>query len=150
MMKNKRILPPTYLLASIIAMLILHFLLPLVRIVLVPWNFIGILILIAGAVANVLADNIFHRVGTTVKPYEESATLVRTGPYEISRNPMYLGFVLILLGLAIFLGSLAPFLVVGLFIVLMDNEFIKFEEEMLAKKFGAEWREYMGKVRRWI
>ncbi len=149
-MKNKRILPPTYLLIVIIAMLMLSFLMPLTNIFPVPWNLIGIMPLIMGDAINVAADNIFRGAGTTVRPFEESLKLIRTGPHGVSRNPMYLGFVLILLGLAILLGSLAPLLVIGLFVLLMDSEFIKVEEDMLAKKFGLEWREYKGKVRRWI
>jgi protein-S-isoprenylcysteine O-methyltransferase Ste14 len=149
-MKNKKILPPTYLLVSIIAMLMLRFLLPQANIFTAPWNLIGIAPLIMGTAINVVADNIFRRAGTTVRPFEQSMKLIRTGPYGFSRNPMYLGFVLILLGVAILLGSFAPLLVIGLFVLLTDSEFIKVEEHMLAEKFGLEWSEYKGKVRRWI
>lgn len=63
---------------------------------------------------------------------------------------MYLGFVLILLGLAILLGSLTPFIVVPLFAVLMDRAFIVVEEGMLAEKFGPVWLDYKQRTRRWV
>jgi protein-S-isoprenylcysteine O-methyltransferase Ste14 len=149
-MKSKQIFPPTYLLASIIAMLLLHFLLPVARIIAAPWNLSGIVILIAGVAVNIMADNLFHKVGTTVRPFEESTTLVTAGLYRFSRNPMYLGFVFILIGAAIVCGSLTPFLVTILFAVLMDREFIAHEEKILARKFGSAWQEYEAKTRRWL
>jgi protein-S-isoprenylcysteine O-methyltransferase Ste14 len=63
---------------------------------------------------------------------------------------MYLGFVLILVGVAIVLGSLAPFVVIPIFAILMDVVFIQVEERMLEQKFGSAWLEYTRKVRRWI
>ena len=149
-MKSARIYPPTIFLGSVIAILVLHFFLPLAKIIPVPWNFISFVPLFVGAGINVLADNIFRRAGTTVKPFEESKQLIRTGPYQLSRNPMYLGFVLILVGLAILLGSLTPFRVIFLFVNSINRGFIKVEEQMLSEKFSLEWREYSGKVRRWI
>ena len=149
-MNNKPIYPPTYFLIAIITMLLLHFLLPITNIVHAPWNLLGILPLVAGAVINVMADNLFHRAGTPVKPFEESTALVTVGLYRLTRNPMYLGFVLILIGVALVCGSLTPFLVVALFALLMDRRFIAREEQMLATKFGAAWQAYQATTRRWI
>jgi len=61
---------------------------------------------------------------------------------------MYLGFVLILLGVAIFLGSLTPYIVVLGFVILMDVVFIRTEEQMLQSTFGEDWMQYKNKVRR--
>jgi protein-S-isoprenylcysteine O-methyltransferase Ste14 len=97
-----------------------------------------------------IADDLFRKLHTTVKPFEESAVLVTSGPYRLSRNPMYLGFVLILTGTAILLGSLTPFLVIPVYAALIDRVFIQAEERMLARKFGAEWQTYRGETRRWI
>ena len=149
-MKNKPIYPPTYLLVAIITILVLHFVLPVAKIVPVPWNLSGILLLIGGAAINVLAVNQFHRVNTPVKPFEESTALVTSGPYRLTRNPMYLGFTLILIGVALLCSSLIPFFVAALFAILMDRKFIAREEMILARKFGAEWQVYQAKTRRWI
>jgi protein-S-isoprenylcysteine O-methyltransferase Ste14 len=63
---------------------------------------------------------------------------------------MYLGIVLILLGIALFLGSLTPYLVVFLFAIFLDIVFIRFEEKKLEETFGEAWLEYKKSVRRWI
>jgi protein-S-isoprenylcysteine O-methyltransferase Ste14 len=149
-MKRKPVLPPTYVYVAMVVMVALHFLFPVVRIIPVPWDLLGLIPLAAGAVLNVSADSAFRKAKTTVKPFQESAALVTDGVYRISRHPMYLGFVLILLGLAILLGSLTPFFIVPIFAVVMDRVFIVAEERMLAEKFGQAWLDYKARVRRWV
>ena len=148
--KRKPVLPPTILLIALIIMLGLYFIYPGLHIFPLPWNLLGLLLLGAGVVINYVADAQFHRASTMVKPFEKSTALVTDGMFKISRNPMYLGFGSILLGVAILLGSLTPFLVIPFFIVLMDVVFIRVEERMLAETFGQEWFDYLQKVRRWI
>ncbi len=148
--KRKPILPPTYLWIALIMMLGLHFIYPAIKFIPKPWNLLGLLLLGMGAGINYIADAQFHRGCTTVKPFDESATLVTDGMFKFSRNPMYLGFVSILLGVAIFLGSLTPFLVIPVFIVLIDVVFIRVEEQMLGQTFHQEWTNYVQKVRRWL
>jgi protein-S-isoprenylcysteine O-methyltransferase Ste14 len=149
-MQGKMVLPPTYLWIAIAVMLALHFLLPLTKIIAWPWNLLGIIPLAGGIALNLIADNVFRTARTTVKPFQESTALVTSGVFRISRHPMYLGFVLVLIGLAVILGSLTPFIVVPVFAVLMDQVFIQIEESMLEEKFGQVWLEYKAKVRRWI
>jgi protein-S-isoprenylcysteine O-methyltransferase Ste14 len=147
---NKKILPPTYLLIAILVMIVLHFAVALRQIVPLPWDLVGLIPLLLGIVINLLADKALHIADTTVKPFQESTTLVVNGVYDVSRHPMYLGFVLVLVGVAILLGSLSPWLVVPIFVVLMEVVFIQIEERMLANKFGPAWEDYKRKVRRWI
>jgi len=149
-MNSKRVLPPTYVLISIVVMVLLHFLFPLMKIVPLPWNVIGIIPLALGITINIVADNALHQADTTVKPFEESIALVTSGAYRISRHPMYLGFVLVLIGVAILLGSLSPCVVILIFAILMDQVFIKVEERMLEARFVGEWLAYKHKTRRWI
>jgi protein-S-isoprenylcysteine O-methyltransferase Ste14 len=149
-MKRKPVLPPTYVYVAIVLMVALHFLFPVLRIIPFPWDLLGLILLAAGAALNLSADSAFRMANTTVKPFQESATLVTDGVYRISRHPMYLGFVLILLGLAILLGSLTPFFIVPIFAVVMDRVFIVAEERMLAEKFGQAWLDYKARVRRWV
>jgi protein-S-isoprenylcysteine O-methyltransferase Ste14 len=99
---------------------------------------------------NLLADQAFKKHSTTVKPFEESTELVTSGVFSITRNPMYLGMTLILLGIATMLGSATAFLVVPLLAVLLDRIFISPEEEMLDETFGQQFRQYRGRVRRWL
>ena len=149
-MNGSKMFPPAYLLIAIVVMIILHFIFPLTMIVFPPWKLLGIIPLVGGVILNIVADNTFQRVNTTVKPFEESTALVTSGIYQVSRNPMYLGFVLILTGIATLLGSLTPFGVIPVFIILMEKNFIRFEEQGLAQKFGPRWVAYRRQVRRWV
>jgi protein-S-isoprenylcysteine O-methyltransferase Ste14 len=149
-MKGKKPLPPTYLWAAIILINVIHFALPTRRFIVFPWNLFGILTIVAGAAVNLLADSAFKKFKTTVKPYQESSALITNGVFRISRNPMYLGFVLILSGNAILLGSLPSWLIIAGFIPIMHIVFIRVEEAMLEETFGDSWREYRKSVRRWI
>ncbi|MCB9099139.1 MAG: isoprenylcysteine carboxylmethyltransferase family protein [Anaerolineales bacterium] len=149
-MNSSKIFPPTYLLIAIIVMLVLHFTWPLTTILFPPWQLLGIIPLGVGVMINVIAANTFQTRNTTIKPFEESTALVTGGLYQVSRNPMYLGIVLILAGVAILLGSLTPFAVIPVVIVLLDRNFIRFEEQKLAQTFGPRWVEYRRRVRRWV
>jgi protein-S-isoprenylcysteine O-methyltransferase Ste14 len=111
---------------------------------------LGIIPLAVGIVINVVADRAFRRAGTTVKPFQESSALIMTGVFRLSRNPMYLGFVLVVLGIAVITGSLTPLVVVPAFALLLDRNFIAAEERMLEERFGSVWLEYKKSVRRWI
>jgi len=149
-MTSIKILPPTYLLLAIIAMVLLHFVWPVATVIAVPWNLIGVVPLAVGILMNVIADNVFHRAKTTVRPFEESTVLVTRGVYRLSRNPMYLGFVLMLIGVALLLGTVTPYVVVVVFAVVIDRVFIVVEEQMLAEKFGTAWQAYTAHTRRWL
>jgi len=129
---------------------VFHLFFPLIRIVEYPWSLFGAFLIAAGIVLNIFADQSFKKSGTIVKPFEESAALVTNGVFRISRHPMYLGMVLILLGISFSLGSLITFLVCLIFSILMQVRFIDAEEKMLEKKFGQAWIEYKHNVRRWI
>ncbi|MBI1880982.1 MAG: isoprenylcysteine carboxylmethyltransferase family protein [Chloroflexi bacterium] len=149
-MNNDKVLPPAYLLLAIIVMIGLHFVFPIMTIVSLPWNLLGIIPLVVGVVANIIADNAFKRANTTIKPFAESTALVTSGVYQVSRNPMYLGFVLVLAGIAILLGSLSPYIVISVFVILIERNFIRIEEEGPAQKCGRQWLEYQQRVRRCV
>lgn len=103
-----------------------------------------------GVSLNLIADIAFKKDQTTVKPFEASTSLVVTGVFQISRHPMYLGMVLILLGIAILMGTLTPLVVVAVFGILMELVFVRTEERMLEEQFGATWLAYKTKVRKWV
>jgi protein-S-isoprenylcysteine O-methyltransferase Ste14 len=149
-MKRKAVLPPIYLYAALVVMVALHFLFPVKRIIPFPWDLLGLMPLVLGIALNIIADKAFRVAKTTVKPFQESAALITDGVYRISRHPMYLGFVLILFGLAVLLGSLTPFIIIPIFAIVMDRVFIVVEERMLAEKFGQAWLDYKARVRRWV
>jgi len=149
-MNRPRLLPPTILLITILVMLCVHFLSASIKIIPSPWNLLGSIFVFPGIVLNLLGDRLFQQAGTTVKPGEESSFLVTTGVFRFSRNPMYLGFALILTGAAVLCGTFAPFLVIPVFIILVEKHFIISEETMLERTFGWAYLEYKEKVRRWL
>ena len=149
-MRWPRLMPPNYLLIAILAMVLLHFLLPIARVIPYPWNLLGCALAGAGILLGLPAARLFQRAKTTIRPFEASSALVTTGPFRLTRNPIYLGFVLILLGLAIFLGSLSPYLAVVAFAILIDRRFIRVEEQMLEAKFGPAFLDFKARTRRWL
>jgi len=146
----KRPLPPTYFFGSILLMGILHWLLPLKQLVVWPWRWFGVLPLSAGIAVDLIANAMFNKRGTTVKPFEKSTVLVTTGLFAVTRNPFYLGMALILLGLAVLLGSATPLVVVPIYILAMTKAFIEAEEKMLEEAFGDQFRQYRERVRTWL
>lgn len=149
-MKALKITPPVYLFLSIAIMLLLHFLVSKTRVFPFPWNLFGIIPLVLGIVLNLVADRSFKKNKTTVKPLEESTALITDGVFRFTRHPMYLGFVLILLGIASLIGSLASFVIVFGFGIFMHVVFINFEEKKLEETFGEAWLQYRKEVRQWI
>jgi protein-S-isoprenylcysteine O-methyltransferase Ste14 len=149
-MKNKKPLPPKYFTSSTIFIVIIHFILPVIKFVSFPWNLTGLIPIVIGSLLNLNADGSFKKMNTTVKPFEESTALLTDGVFRFSRNPMYLGMVLILSGISIVLGSLSPFFIILIFMFAMDFVFVRKEEAMLQNKFGTRWLEYKKTVRRWL
>jgi protein-S-isoprenylcysteine O-methyltransferase Ste14 len=147
---SKKILPPSYFYIAAILMILSHFIFLTATIIDTPWNYLGAIPALIGIVLNLIADKDFKLHGTTVKPFQEPTVLMTNGVFKISRNPMYLGFVLILVGIAIFLGTLTPFAIIIVFTILMDILYIRVEEKMLEDKFGKTWLAYKRGVRKWI
>lgn len=101
------------------------------------------------AVAGVIA---FRARRTTVNPLTPGAStsVVSSGVYRVSRNPMYLGFLLALAGWAVYLSNAGAVLLLPAFVAYMTRYQIKPEERALLAKFGAEFAQYMSRVRRWL
>jgi len=142
--------PPTWLLASVAAMVGLHFLWPGMRLIAGPWRLLGALPMLAGLAVNVWADRLFKRAQTTVKPSETPSSFVTDGPFRFSRHPMYLGMAALLAGVAVLLGTLTPWLVAAAFVAAMDRLFIAPEEKAMRGAFGKAYEEYRRTVRRWL
>ena len=104
---------------------------------------------LAFAVAGVVA---FRKARTTVNPTtpQKSSSVVTTGVYRFSRNPMYLGFLLFLAAWAIALANAAAFLLLPAFVAYMNRFQISVEERALLAHFGDEYLAYMRSVRRWL
>lgn len=106
----------------------------------------------AGVVTSGLGVMAFRRARTTVNPTKPGATssLVDSGVYSLTRNPMYLGFLLILCGWAIVLRNVFVFPFLPIFILYMNHFQIQPEERALTERFRAAFTGYSARVRRWI
>ena len=123
----------------------LVFRVPLARSIAVALAVLGVLQAIAGIVA-------FRRARTTVNPMkpETTTSVVSTGIYRTTRNPMYLGMANVLAGWAVYLSNPVAALLLAGYVLYMNQFQIKPEERMLLAKFGPEFTQYMSRVRRWI
>ena len=148
--KPTKILPPVYFFGSMVLMIALHYGLPGPHIISGSIRYLGIILMGASLGFGLWARLLFVRMGTTVKPFQESSELVVLGPFNVTRNPMYLSMTVLLLGLAVLLGSLTPYFVVPLFVLIINRRFIPAEESMLERRFGESYRNYQARVRRWI
>jgi protein-S-isoprenylcysteine O-methyltransferase Ste14 len=106
---------------------------------------------LAGLAVALLGVHAFRKHQTTVNPFtpEASAVLVVEGVYRLSRNPMYLGFLLVLAGVAAYLSSAAAVVLLPAFVLYMNRFQIEPEERALLKQFGSQYSQYMAMVRRW-
>ena len=115
-------------------------------------NTLAIGLSVIGLGSGIMGVAQFKKAQTTVNPHtpEKSTNLVTSGIYQYTRNPMYLGLVLILLGWAFYLSHFLPFVLVPVFMVYMTRFQIQPEERMMTQKFGKAYQDYLIKVRRWI
>lgn len=113
---------------------------------------IALVLTLGGILVAILGVISFRRARTTVNPLDPSAstTLVIAGIYRLTRNPMYLGILLVLLGWAVHLGHLLAFLLAMALIPLMNRLQIIPEERALTAKFGPAFAAYLAQVRRWL
>ena len=148
-MAEKRFHPPGWLLAAVAAMVVLRFLPPRWALTPFPWSLIGIAPLLVGIGANLWADRAFKVSDTTVKPGERPSALITDGAYRFTRHPMYIGMLLVLIGVAILLGRPLPWIVVPAFAVVV-RRFMIMEEDRMEAEFGEAYREYAQHVRRWL
>jgi len=147
---KKNIMPPTYFFVLLITSIIIHFIAPIKKIIPHPYHYAGIVLIIFGLAINILTDNLFKKHKTTIKPNEKPSSFIIAGPFRLSRNPMYLGMLSILLGTSFLLKSASSFLPPLIFIIIMKTMFIPIEEENMLNQFGEKYANYKNKVRRWI
>jgi protein-S-isoprenylcysteine O-methyltransferase Ste14 len=145
-----RLLPPALLLISLILMPVLDRLLPLAQLFHPPWTGLGVLPAAAGVTIAIAGRLAFRRAGTEINTFRQPGSLVTGGVFRLSRNPMYLGMALLLLGAAIGYGSLSPLLLAAVFVVIADRWYIRFEEAAMTKTFGDDYRAYRKRVGRWL
>jgi len=151
-MLKLKIPPPVYALLVAGLMLWLHSVLPLWQWFYEPWNAVGFMLIALGVGVDLWSVGLFLKAKTTINPFkpDNSRQIVDTGLYRVTRNPMYVGMLLSLLGFALWLGSLSPLLGLPLFMLVITTQQIIPEEQTLIKKFGQPYLDYKHRVRRWL
>jgi protein-S-isoprenylcysteine O-methyltransferase Ste14 len=145
-----RIFPPILAGALFLATFLVHLAFPALRGFDLPLPVLGLVLVAAGTAVMVYAAAIFGARDTTKNPYGEPSEFVTRPPYTFTRNPMYLGATTILLGIAAFIGTLPMFIAPIVFFFTIDRLVIPHEEATMERRFGDAYREYKGRVRRWL
>jgi protein-S-isoprenylcysteine O-methyltransferase Ste14 len=147
-----KIPPPVYLLACAGLMWLVHTWLPLFHLIPSPWNQMGLLLMVTAVALDFWSLGLFFRVHTTFNPIhpERTSHLVTHGSYRYTRNPMYMGMLVILTGWCLWLGSFSPFLCLPLFVWVLTVQQVIPEEKILEQKFGGAYLDYKARVPRWL
>jgi len=147
---NKNIHPPFVALFYIVIALVLR------RFVSIPWAVpallinIGFALTFIGFLLGVGAFIEFRKARTTLDPHGSVKVVVTQGVYRITRNPIYLGFLLMVIGLPLNLGSYWGLVVSPFFVTTLNQLVIEKEEAYLEKKFKEQYTGYRSSVRRWL
>lgn len=144
--------PPVVALLTVVAMGLLSFVLPRIAVAAAPRIAVALAITLTALAFNIAGGIAFRRARTTVNPMApgKTSSLVTSGVYRITRNPMYVGLLLLLLAWAVFLAS--PLALAGpvAFIAYLNRFQIQPEERVLAALFGSTYTDYQARVRRWL
>lgn len=111
---------------------------------------VALTLIVGGLLLDGMAAGLFRRRGTAVEPWKPSTALIIEGPYRFSRNPIYLGFAVTYVGLAIAMDSWIALILLVPCLFVIDRFVIQREERYLAAKFGVAYDAYRQKVRRWL
>ena len=115
-----------------------------------PGRAVGAVAVLGGLVLTLWTLRLFKHADTTHHPYGRPAVFVKGGPYRFTRNPMYLGVTIFVLGVGVLVGTPALMLCWLAFAWIIDARFIPREERALEKQFGDDYEEYRSQVRRWL
>jgi len=142
--------PPLIGLYSILISVILHFKFPIIQLFPFPINLLGISGIIIGFFVSFSGGSAFQKKKTPIIPGTKPKVIVKEGFLKVSRNPMYLGLLIILLGISLLFGSLIAFISPLIFFLIINFIFIPFEEKLMYSVFGKKYLDYKKVVRRWI
>ena len=142
--------PPLIYAGMLLAGLILHGIKPLP---LAPGKVarpLGVLLLVKSITLGILAFRTMRGAGTNVSPMEPTTTIVTSGPYQFTRNPIYVSLTLLYSGIALLRNTLWPLLLLPFTLFIMQRGVIEREENYLERKFGTQYTSYKSRVPRWL
>lgn len=146
----KKIIPPFLFLFCILIMVTIRNLIVLKEIIPNQIKYAGIAIIIVGILITIIVRKGFEKINIEIHTFKKPRKLVTNGLFKFSRNPIYLGFTISLIGVWVLLGTILPIIGILIFIVVTNNYYIPYEGKIMEKVFGNEYKEYKSKVRRWI
>ena len=114
------------------------------------WFLVGVALVALGAAVIVWAQVAFRAKRTPLEPWKATRAIVDGGPFAWSRNPVYIGFAIIQVGIGIWSDKLAVVVLVLVPVLLTSLVIVPREEAYLRRKFGAEYEDYCSRVRRWV
>ena len=147
---SRKIIPPVYLLITLVLMWLLQIYLPVYQYLSEPVAYLGIVLVFCGIVISAVSAGMFKKADTGIKPFDEATVLVTAGFYRYTRNPMYIGMFLMLFGVAFLLGGIGALFPIPIFILIIRNHFVLGEERFMEVAFGQQYLDYKSSVRRWI
>ena len=150
MEKKRKIIPPVYLVLSLVLMWFCHHFFPIRQYIDEPVVYLGVIPVLLGIVMAAVSAAKFKLLKTGLEPFDEATALVTSGFYRITRNPMYMGMFMMLSGVAVLMGSLGAWMPVPLFVLIIRNNFVLGEERFMEAAFGQQYLDYKSNVRRWI
>ena len=139
--------PPVILLASIVLQIILLFSFP---ISVDLSSLLGLFLILSGISLVFVSFRFMRKMKTTFIPDGTPEVLISSGPFKFSRNPIYLGMLIILVGVAFLMSSLSAIIIAFVFGIIINFTWIAHEEKKLHELFSEDWENYTSKVRRWI
>jgi protein-S-isoprenylcysteine O-methyltransferase Ste14 len=145
-----RVLPPLLYVVPLLVLWLVHQVVPLT----IPGRpaimWAGWLLALAGVGTSGWGVRTFRRHHTTVIPHHAVSTIVTTGPYRFSRNPMYVGMTVVYVGASLLIASWWPLFALPLIVVAVNRLVIAREETYLRRRFGAAYEDFCARVRRWL
>jgi protein-S-isoprenylcysteine O-methyltransferase Ste14 len=150
---NQRILqhrPPRIAMFFLLLAMALHWLTPLGSQRVFPSSILAVTIGLSGFLVMMWAWWQFKQQEVAICPTETTVRLITDGIYRYTRNPMYLGVTMMLLAVALEVGTIPFFVAATGFFLVIQLVFCPYEEAKLQRTFGAEYRRYVGRVRRWL
>lgn len=145
-----KLLPPHLVVVGIFLIAILGIFAPGPDMLQGAWRLAALLPGVLGVGLLAAGSGLFRRLGTNIRTFDEPGVLVTDGPFRFSRNPMYLGFSLVLVGLALGTGHATPLVIPMAFFLVASLWYVPFEERAMQAKFGSAYDQYRRTTRRWI
>jgi protein-S-isoprenylcysteine O-methyltransferase Ste14 len=147
---NVKIPPPLVYVVGFVLGLCLGRAVPVSALPKTPSHFAAAVCLAVWAILGAWSIGLFRRAHTSFLPIRSATTLVISGPYRVTRNPMYVGLAFLYVGLALWFDVVWALVLLLLVLVAIQYYVILREEEYLERKFGDEYRQYKTRVRRWL